>query len=677
MQLDPADIRDTVLRSEPGALAEQQQSRLDSLTRTDSAGRARLSFYDRALPPETKAAHFAKLFEKLRLTAVHGPFLLLEMGWIPDRDLSPFDIFAWLARRLRASRLRRAFDEVAWFAERREGLAGAWGHFADKLLWAERGKAAAEAREMGRARAARAAEREGLARAAERPGRRALAFLCSVLGTGVRRALRAAFAQVRGAGRGAPPEKGGAQGLDIEGFEDFLVQKAERDAPRQVQIVERPVEVEVQVPVEVPLRVDSGALGVQATGALFHREPGRRAAREEAEAEAREDERRARQAQARRQRAAEATERRKGLRRQRELLAEVNQRILAVKAHRERRAEGAAAREALLGELKALVDALDQFEAEASRGVGMSSGVRGNLEQIMDLAMQMSMRLEERLAKEGEAGGGPEAEEDARRDLEALGSLRLFEEGLGEEELGREAVGGVLQAVLDKLGREKGAETEEPPAEKREGGKEAGEGEVGAEVWEAASPPPPLPRAPVSLPSKQEQVFDFLGLLSFKLKKQNRLAAAEAFGLIWAESRAGSVRRRLRRMGHSLRKASLVELLAKLGVEVNRRNNVRNQTLFKLSRLLDARLRRVLRALGALARRRRPRALGRRQDYHSGGLTRAEGVSAEGAGELRVDSDAAALSAGAPVAAGRARLALLQRNRARGHRRLLPRAALG
>lgn len=113
-------------------------------------------------------------------------------------------------------------------------------------------------------------------------------------------------------------------------------------------------------------------------------------------------------------------------------------------------------------------------------------------------------------------------------------------------------------------------------------------------------------------------MFNFFGVLNFKLKKYNKSHLREAFEAIKDKSKDKYFHLLLKSTAMFLSKDNLILQLVKASIEVNRRNNIRNQTVFKMSRFLNLELKNVLRILTLNAKQRQPKSYRRDPGYYSG-----------------------------------------------------------
>lgn len=116
---------------------------------------------------------------------------------------------------------------------------------------------------------------------------------------------------------------------------------------------------------------------------------------------------------------------------------------------------------------------------------------------------------------------------------------------------------------------------------------------------------------------EKEDLFNFFGVLNFKIKKYNRSQMHEAFYLLQEKSRDEYFHLLLKSTGLFASKDNLILQMVKLGIEVNRRNNIRNQTVFKMSRFLNNRLKHIMRFISMFSKA-RGQSLRKDQRYYLG-----------------------------------------------------------
>ena len=113
-------------------------------------------------------------------------------------------------------------------------------------------------------------------------------------------------------------------------------------------------------------------------------------------------------------------------------------------------------------------------------------------------------------------------------------------------------------------------------------------------------------------------MFNFFGVLNFKIRKYNMGKMREAFWMIKNKSRQEYFHLLLKSTALFASKDNVILQVVKLSIEVNRRNNIRNQTVFKLSRYLTARMKNAIRIMTNHSRKRAGQIYRRKQQYFSG-----------------------------------------------------------
>lgn len=118
---------------------------------------------------------------------------------------------------------------------------------------------------------------------------------------------------------------------------------------------------------------------------------------------------------------------------------------------------------------------------------------------------------------------------------------------------------------------------------------------------------------------EKEDLFNFFGVLNFKIKKYNRDLMNQGFYEIKDKSRQEYFHLLLKSTALLASKDNIILQLVKLSIEANRRNNIRQQTVFKMSRYLNIRLKHILRILQMFSRSRaRNYRNYHQQSYYSG-----------------------------------------------------------
>ena len=101
---------------------------------------------------------------------------------------------------------------------------------------------------------------------------------------------------------------------------------------------------------------------------------------------------------------------------------------------------------------------------------------------------------------------------------------------------------------------------------------------------------------------RKEDLFSFFGILNFKIKKHNKVYKKEAFLKIKDQATDDYYQSLVREMIITKARDKFVLSIVKLSIEVNRRNNVKGLTAFKLSRVLALKGRVTLQVFRLLAR---------------------------------------------------------------------------
>ena len=124
---------------------------------------------------------------------------------------------------------------------------------------------------------------------------------------------------------------------------------------------------------------------------------------------------------------------------------------------------------------------------------------------------------------------------------------------------------------------------------------------------------------PISPGTRQkEDLFNFFGVLNFKIRKYNKQKLRESFWMIMNRSRDEYFHLLLKSTALFASKDDFILQIVKLSIEANRRNNIRNQTVFKMSTSLNIRLKSVLHILASFSRSRAGYNNRRNPKYYSG-----------------------------------------------------------
>lgn len=81
-------------------------------------------------------------------------------------------------------------------------------------------------------------------------------------------------------------------------------------------------------------------------------------------------------------------------------------------------------------------------------------------------------------------------------------------------------------------------------------------------------------------------MLNFLGILNFKVKKYNKKVVEKSFDLLFQKAVTDELFDRLRNLAFELKKEQFFFALAKMGIETNRRANIKSQTVYRLSKTL-------------------------------------------------------------------------------------------
>lgn len=423
-----------------------------------------MKYYDTLLNMERKCNHFDSLVKKLRLKVVHKPFIILDMLRILEDNRSPFEIFTSLYARFRSSRKRKAFDSIARYVEHRNHLADSWLYLTEKLLDRKKRKVIKEVRARQKAEKGREQRQHVL--------RRALKFLKSVVENLRKRNERNVIAKIK---RRSEEDKEreeleekrieaeAKKKLDIAEQQNFYIQKQ----PPQVEIEQMPLEIE-QNPV---------VLEVENTNNLLHK---RRESRAPVEPET----------EAVSRRSEDAESRKSAVHQHHELLSDINNQIVSIKAQLKQVAPnkllGLKEEIELLGQLTQLMGSLKTYYEFVMDNPHFreSQSTRRNFERVMDLIRRIIEKLSERIQgdnqrrrlESNESRGqkqnwASEAEErrsllliddysrNIQREMEEIANLfgesnaEEPEEDLGEQIPDQNGINMLLQDMLQNLGQ--------------------------------------------------------------------------------------------------------------------------------------------------------------------------------------------------------------------------------
>lgn len=463
-KLDRARIQQKVMSMAPGQLAHQQSSKLQTLLERGPEEAEKMKYYDTLLNMERKCNHFDSLVRKLRLKVVHKPFIILDMLRILEDNRSPFEIFTSLYARFRSSRKRKAFDSIARYVEHRNHLADSWLYLTEKLLDRKKRKVIKEVRARQKAEKGREQRQHVL--------RRALKFLKSVVENLRKRNERNVIAKIK---RRSEEDKEreeleekrieaeAKKKLDIAKQQNFYIQKQ----PPQVEIEQMPLEIQ-QNPV---------ILEVENTNNLLHK---RRESRAPVEPET----------EAVSRRSEDAESRKSAVHQHHELLSDINNQIVSIKAQLKQVAPnkllGLKEEIELLGQLTQLMGSLKTYYEFVMDNPHFreSQSTRRNFERVMDLIRRIIEKLSERIQgdnqrrrlESNESRGqkqnwASEAEErrsllliddysrNIQREMEEIANLfgesqaEEPEEDLGEQIPDQNGINMLLQDMLQNLGQ--------------------------------------------------------------------------------------------------------------------------------------------------------------------------------------------------------------------------------
>ena len=91
-------------------------------------------------------------------------------------------------------------------------------------------------------------------------------------------------------------------------------------------------------------------------------------------------------------------------------------------------------------------------------------------------------------------------------------------------------------------------------------------------------------RLPLNSMYSSPEFFNFYGVLNFKVKKFNKVLLNEAFGNIYERACDVESRHRMLAFGTLIKKDYSLLQLSRLATEVNRRYNIKNQNLFRITK---------------------------------------------------------------------------------------------
>lgn len=115
------------------------------------------------------------------------------------------------------------------------------------------------------------------------------------------------------------------------------------------------------------------------------------------------------------------------------------------------------------------------------------------------------------------------------------------------------------------------------------------------------------------------EFFNFYGVLNFKVKKFNKVLLREAFANIYDRACDVESHQRMFAFGTIVKKDHSLLQLSRLATEVNRRFNIRNQNLFRMTKGLNTKAKNCLRILRLFRKgnfkRPTPRNFGDHQSY--------------------------------------------------------------
>jgi hypothetical protein len=115
------------------------------------------------------------------------------------------------------------------------------------------------------------------------------------------------------------------------------------------------------------------------------------------------------------------------------------------------------------------------------------------------------------------------------------------------------------------------------------------------------------------------EFFNFYGVLNFKVKKFNKVLLREAFSNIYDRACDVESHQRMFAFGTLVKKDNSLLQLSRLATEVNRRFNIRNQNLFRMTKGLNSKAKICLRMLKLFRKgnfqRPSPRQMGNHQSY--------------------------------------------------------------
>lgn len=116
-------------------------------------------------------------------------------------------------------------------------------------------------------------------------------------------------------------------------------------------------------------------------------------------------------------------------------------------------------------------------------------------------------------------------------------------------------------------------------------------------------------RFPENPKYSSSEFFNFYGVLNFKVKKFNKSLLKEAFDEIYERACDVESKHRMLAYGTLVKKDNTLLHLSRLATEVNRRFNIRNQTLFRMTKGLSGKAKICLRMMKLFRRGGRGRPL--------------------------------------------------------------------
>lgn len=537
----------------------------------------------------------------------------MDMLRVLEDDRTPFDLLMCLFLRLRNSKRRLAFDEIIRLVEHKRELAHWWGHVARGLLKKHRGSLMKQVQ----------LEREAQEKESNKKKlvKRSLVFLLSVLGNKLRKQLRWGLEDIKNfADRAERPNKKEAKQpeLDILPQQNFLLRKNDYELEPQVKVVEVAIEVPVQIAVEVPVKADPVTFELQTTNNMLHYVP---------EPKERCDDISSREGNPNgRSQLTESDEELPAVDPQnQQLLTNIYQQILELKSQFSEEAESSQMtskeKVVVLERVTGLVESLKQYHVSVthSKPQGNIPEIRDNLTHILKLIENIIGKLPSEPDETG-MGGPPESglglahrrvQTQAQKQKQAdqhmvqdyvrnlrkeIGQILQFLEkpvknlNLVDREEQSRAENEILCEMIGSLGQMKHRVAKQLSAQQR------------TTKYTKSRQKRLDPAA-----RKNEDLFNLLGILNFKIKKQLQIECAKAFWSIHEHSQDKRFQMRLQKRAVYLAKNHVILEVNKLSIEVNRRSIVRRQTVYRLSKMLSMRLKRMLRRLRLNSRNRRGR----------------------------------------------------------------------